>query len=445
MDFSTIFSSLGGGVFTLLAFVVVISVIVAIHEYGHYIVGRWSGIHADVFSLGFGKVLFSRVDSRGTKWQIAALPFGGYVKFRGDANAASGKDGEAMQGLSDEELRHTMHGAPLWARVATVAAGPIFNFALSILIFAGLAMTVGVEKTPLTVAEVIELPGGTGDLRAGDILRSVEGMSLESGDDLPDTFEALKTNASLLNYEITRDGVDMTVLGPQLQPALVSAVSPDSAAHEAGLKEGDVILSVDGTPISYFGQLIPIVEATQGAPMDLLVWRNGQELPFVLQAKRTDLPLADGGFETRWLIGISSRYAFTPANETTGPFEALKLGVTATERVITQSLSGMYHMIVGKISTCNISGPIGIAKVSGQAAQGGIDNFISFIAIISTAIGLMNLFPIPVLDGGHLVFYAYEAVTGKPPSDAWMRGLMTVGLGLVLSLMSLGIFTDLFC
>ncbi|AML52774.1 RIP metalloprotease RseP [Falsihalocynthiibacter arcticus] len=445
MDFSSIFSSLGGGVFTLIAFVVVISVIVAIHEYGHYIVGRWSGIYADVFSLGFGKVLFSRVDRHGTKWQVAALPFGGYVKFRGDADAASGKDGEAMVGLSDAELRHTMHGAPLWARTATVAAGPLFNFALSILIFAGLAMSVGVEKSPLTVGEVIELPAGTGDLRAGDVLLSVEGLSLDGSEGLRTTFDALKTNSALLSYEITRDGQEMTVLGPQLQPALVSAVSPDSAAYEAGLEEGDVILSINEEPISYFGQLIPIVEASAGAPLNLMVWRAGAEMPFVLNAQRRDLPTADGGFETRWLMGISGRYAFTPLNEAVGPVEGLTLGFNATKRVITQSLSGMYHMVAGKISTCNISGPIGIAKVSGQAAQGGISDFISFIAVISTAIGLMNLFPIPVLDGGHLVFYAYEAIFRKPPNDTWVRGLMTIGLGLILSLMALGLFTDLVC
>lgn len=445
MDISTIFSSLGGGVFTFVAFVVVISVIVAIHEYGHYIVGRWTGIYADVFSLGFGKVLFSRVDRHGTKWQVAALPFGGYVKFRGDANAASGKDGEAMVGLSDEELSHTMHGAPLWARTATVAAGPLFNFALSILIFAGLAMSVGVEKSPLTVGEIIELPAGTGDLRAGDVLLSVEGLSLEGLDGLRTTFDALKTNTALLSYEISRDGENMTVMGPQLQPALVSAVSPDSAAYDAGLEEGDVILSINEEPISYFGQLIPIVEASQGAPLNLVVWREGAEIPFVLSAKQIDLPAADGGFETRWLMGISGRYAFTPLNEAVGLVEGMKIGYTATKRVVTQSLSGIYHMVAGKISTCNISGPIGIAKVSGQAANAGVVDFIGLIAIISTAIGLMNLFPIPVLDGGHLVFYAYEAVFRKPPSDGWIRGLMTVGLGLILSLMALGIFTDLVC
>jgi len=153
LDIVGIFAQFGSVFGTLVAFVVALSVIVAIHEYGHYIVGRWSGIKADVFSLGFGPVLFSRFDKHGTKWQVAALPFGGYVKFAGDANAASGKDEEAMAEAAQdpEKLRHTMHGAPLWARAATVLAGPVFNFALSIIIFTAVGLNVGTPRDPLTV------------------------------------------------------------------------------------------------------------------------------------------------------------------------------------------------------------------------------------------------------------------------------------------------------
>ncbi|MEL6211656.1 MAG: site-2 protease family protein, partial [Pseudomonadota bacterium] len=158
----------GGLAWTLLAFVVALSIIVAIHEYGHYIVGRWSGIHADVFSIGFGPVSYSRVDKRGTRWQIAALPLGGYVKFAGDANAASGKDEEAMEeaAADPEALRRTMHGAPLWARAATVAAGPVFNFVLSIIVFAAVLMSAGQARDPLTVGELRPMPDAAAqDLR----------------------------------------------------------------------------------------------------------------------------------------------------------------------------------------------------------------------------------------------------------------------------------------
>ncbi len=160
MDITTLIPQFGGLIWTIAAFVLALSVIVAIHEYGHYIVGRWSGIHADVFSIGFGPVLYSRVDKRGTRWQFAALPFGGYVKFAGDANAASGKDEDAMAEIEDDpvKLRATMHGAPLWARAATVAAGPVFNFVLSIFVFAAVVLTDGVSRDPLTVGEMRPLP-----------------------------------------------------------------------------------------------------------------------------------------------------------------------------------------------------------------------------------------------------------------------------------------------
>ena len=167
----------GGLIWTLLAFVIALSVIVAIHEYGHYIVGRWSGIHADVFSLGFGPVIYSRFDKRGTKWQIAALPFGGYVKFAGDADAASGKDVAAMEAAEADpkRLRATMHGAPLWARAATVAAGPVFNFALSILVFAAIGLSVGVPRDPMTVGEMHPLPFEQNELVEGDEIVSIGG------------------------------------------------------------------------------------------------------------------------------------------------------------------------------------------------------------------------------------------------------------------------------
>ncbi|MGY9048488.1 MAG: site-2 protease family protein, partial [Rhodobacterales bacterium] len=167
MDMTTLIPQFGGVLWTLLAFVVALSVIVAIHEYGHYIVGRWSGIHAEVFSLGFGPVLFSRVDKRGTQWQFALLPFGGYVKFKGDSNPSGGTDQAKMSALSKEERRSTMNGAPLWARTATVAAGPMFNFMLSIVVFTGIFLLRGVVSEPLTVGELRPLPA-VQELQIGD-------------------------------------------------------------------------------------------------------------------------------------------------------------------------------------------------------------------------------------------------------------------------------------
>jgi regulator of sigma E protease len=170
----------GGLAFTLVAFIAALSIIVAIHEYGHYIVGRWSGIHAEVFSIGFGPVLFARTDRHGTKWQLAALPFGGYVKFLGDADAASGKDAAAIDALDVEERRRSMHGAPLWARSATVAAGPVFNFILSILIFASVLMIAGRPAEEPVVGTPAALPADMATLEAGDLITSIDGTPIET-------------------------------------------------------------------------------------------------------------------------------------------------------------------------------------------------------------------------------------------------------------------------
>ena len=433
----------------MLAFVVALSVIVAVHEYGHYIVGRWSGIHAEVFSLGFGPVLFSRVDKHGTRWQIAALPFGGYVKFLGDSNAASGRDDAAMQEAAEDPvaLRRTMHGAPLWARAATVAAGPVFNFVLSILVFTGIFMIRGVVSDPLTVGEIYDMPDAGYELQVGDEVLSVGGVTppdMEEGTDWEE-FRSQLPAESTLDYTVRRDGTEMTVDGPFPYPPLISSIAPRSAAMDIGLEAGDVITAVDGDPVFAFDQLKNAVESSDGRALQIDVWRDGETLEFALAPRRTDEPQADGGFATHWRIGVVSSMAFEPATETAGPGTAIQGAVSQTYAIVTGSLSGLWHMITGAISTCNISGPIGIAETSGAMASQGAQSFIWFIAVLSTAVGLLNLFPIPALDGGHLVFYAYEAVAGKPPSDRVLRLLMSLGIAAILTLMVFALGNDLFC
>ncbi|WP_299675014.1 RIP metalloprotease RseP [uncultured Roseobacter sp.] len=449
MDIFALIPQFGGLIWTIAAFVLALSVIVAIHEYGHYIVGRWSGIHADVFSIGFGPVLWSRVDRRGTQWQIAALPFGGYVKFAGDANAASGKDEEAMAAAEADpkRLRATMHGAPLWARAATVAAGPIFNFVLSIIVFAAVVATSGVSRDPLTVGDLRPLPVEARGLQVGDEVIGVNGVPVPSMEDAEAyaTFIDGLPLEPLLDYTVRREGSQRVVPGAYLLPPLVSGVSPQSAAMGAGLEVDDVIIAVDGDPIFAFDQLKERVEGGDGAPLALRVWRGGDEIDVTLTPKRVDEPQRDGGFVTQWRIGIAGGLAFEPATETPGIGEALASGVQQTGRIIEGSLSGLAHMITGAISTCNLSGPIGIAQTSGAMASQGAQSFIWFIAVLSTAVGLLNLFPVPALDGGHLVFYAYEAVAGKPPSDRALRVLMSIGLATVLTLMVFALANDIFC
>ncbi len=448
MDIAALIPAFGSTVWAIIFFVLALSIIVAIHEYGHYIVGRWTGIQADVFSLGFGPVLYSRVDKRGTRWQVAALPFGGYVKFAGDANAASGKDEDAMAKAEVDPvaLRRTMHGAPLWARSLTVAAGPVFNFALSILIFGAVILTSGVARDPLTVGVARDLPNAAQTLLPGDELLEIAGRpvpSMEESaygsflDDLP--------RSQVMEYKVRRDGEVQTIDGPYLLPPLVSSVAPRSAAIAAGLREGDVIVGVNGERVFAFDQLKEAVEGSEGAALDLVIWSDGTERASQLVPKRVDEPQPDGGFETYWRIGVVGGAAFEPATQALGIGAAISGGAAQTWRVITGSISGLGHMITGTISTCNLSGPIGIAQTSGAMASQGADSFIWFIAVLSTAVGLLNLFPIPALDGGHLVFYAYEAVVGRPPSDGALRILMTIGLALVLTLMVFALGNDLFC
>ncbi|WP_439523536.1 RIP metalloprotease RseP [Marivita sp.] len=446
MDIAALLPQFGSVIWTLLAFVIALSIIVAIHEYGHYIVGRWSGIDADVFSLGFGPVLYSRVDKRGTKWQFALLPLGGYVKFKGDGNASGGKDDAAMTGLSETERRRTMNGAPLWARAATVAAGPIFNFALSILIFTGVFMLRGEVTEPVQVGELRAVPAQN-ELQVGDQLVSIEGVDLppfgESGafqtflEDLPEQEH--------LDYTVLRNGEERVVQGPYVYPPVATQIIPLSAADDAGFRAGDIIISVDGTMIYAFDQLRMAVEGSEGATLDLEVWRDGESRILELTPRRTDEPQPDGTFKAAYRIGIVGGMFFEPATAYTGPISAFVSGVEQTGSIIRGSLSGLWYMITGAISTCNLSGPIGIAETSGSMASQGTASFIWFIAVLSTAVGLLNLFPIPVLDGGHLVFHAYEAVTGRPPSDKALRVLMAIGLTMLLSLMLFALSNDLFC
>ena len=444
MDILGLIPSFGGLLFTIAAFVVALSVIVAIHEYGHYIVGRWSGIHADVFSLGFGPVLFSKVDKRGTRWQFALIPLGGFVKFRGDANAASAPDADAVEGLNEDERRSTMQGAPLWARSATVAAGPVFNFILSILVFSIFALSQGVTSNPLTVDDLTELPFETIELRPGDEILSIGGLEIPDVDEFGTVTEALPRD-DFLPYEVRRDGQVTTVTAPHPMTTLIVAVQPRSAAIDSGLEAGDVITAIDGKAIVQFEDLREAVGASDGNVLMLDVWRDGAMQEFALAPKRMDIPLSEGGFETRWLIGISGGSYFSPQTETPGLLTAIGYGADQTVFIVKSSLSALYHISIGSISSCNLSGPIGIAETSADVASQGLVDFIWFIALLSTAVGLINLFPIPVLDGGHLVFHAWEAVSGKPPSDKALKAMMVTGLTVVLAFMLFALGNDIFC
>ena len=447
MDLTSILPAFGGLSYTLLAFIVSLSVIVFVHEFGHYIVGRWSGIKAEVFSLGFGPVLISRIDRRGTQWQFALIPFGGYVKFLGDKDAASTGGHQELDFLNTEDRRKSMHGAPLWARTATVAAGPLFNFILSIVIFSSIAFWQGQARDPLTVGSLYPVPYEHG-LKIDDVLLQINSVDVPSllDPEALSEFWGSMSDSDYYEYKVLRNKRVVSVEGPNLTLARVEQVVPRSAAADAGIKPGDVIFQINDTKILRFDELKAHVERSSGASLDLAIWREGHVVYLKLLPKRVDEPLEHGGFQTVWRIGIvGGQFFFAPKVTTLKARHALSFGAQNTWRIITGSVDGLYYIVTGAISSCNLSGVIGIAETSGQMARQGGESYIWFIALLSAAVGIVNLFPVPVLDGGHLVFFAYEGIVGRPPATQFLNGLMMVGFTLVITFMLFALANDILC
>ncbi|MEO8531673.1 MAG: site-2 protease family protein, partial [Deltaproteobacteria bacterium] len=302
----------GNPIVTGLLYLAVLLVIVFVHEMGHYLVGRWCGIKAKVFSLGIGKVLWSREDKHGTHWQIAALPLGGYVKFVGDGNAASAETGEAVE-LSPEERRHSLTYAPLWARFLTVLAGPVFNFIFAAIVFAIMMLVSGVSREPLTVGEIS--PRAPSGLMAGDVIVKIAGEAVPIDDQSWDDFyDSLPVNSADVSYDVLRNGNPLTVSAPHPLPALVAQVQPLSGARAAGVLDGDWIIAADGEPLPTFKSLMAHMDKSQGAPTVLTIRRIGaaEPLQITVQPKQNDVPQRDGSFERRWLLGVQGDLSFKP-------------------------------------------------------------------------------------------------------------------------------------
>jgi regulator of sigma E protease len=439
----SILSDFGGLVYTVVSFLLALAVIVAVHEYGHYIVGRWSGIKAEVFSLGFGPVVAtSRPDRHGTRWQIAAIPLGGFVRFKGDQDAASALPAGGQ--LSAAEARQTLAGAPIWARMLTVAAGPVFNFVLAFFIFVGLILSSGLAADRPIIGALYPMPTAQG-LMQGDEITAIEGQPTPDLATFFQVADGVPPKAEV-GYTVLRAGQTVQVTAPHPLPARADMVHLQSAAFDAGLRQGDVITQVNGQPIYAFSQLPALIEDSMGAPLDVQVWRpDGSVLNVLLAPNRRDLPTADGGFETRWMIGLSSGPIFDLQRRSAGLGEAAMLSFSQMGAVFEGTFSGLIHMIRGDISTCNLSGPVGLADTMGQAARSGLESFITMLAMVSLGVGILNLLPVPVLDGGHLVFFAVEAITRRKPNPRFVNMAVMVGLFLVTALTIFALGNDLTC
>ena len=361
-------------VLMLPAFLLVISLIVFIHEMGHYLVGRWSGIRIMAFSFGFGPELWGFTDRHGTRWKISADPLGGYVRFYGDADAASTPDFEALEELSPEEQAKTFTGAKLWKRAATVAAGPIANFLLAIVILSGIFMA----------------------------------------------------------------------YGKYVADPVVVQVTKGSAAETAGIIPGDVLVSIDGNKIETFDDIQRYVSIRPSIPMRLTVKRGGEDINVPLTPKLTEITDRFGNKIELGIIGIATdRNAsklrvvhFTPA-------EAVVEAVTETGHIVTGTFRYIGNIFAGRMKADQLGGPIAVAQAAGQVATLGIVALLHLAAVLSVSIGLLNLMPVPVLDGGHLMFYAVEALRGKPVGETAQGVLYRFGMFLVLSLMVFVTWNDI--
>ncbi|MDE2914984.1 MAG: RIP metalloprotease RseP [Paracoccaceae bacterium] len=464
---------LGFIVTSVVPFLFVISIVVFVHEFGHYIVGRWCGIAVEVFSIGLGPAIVSRTDGRGTRWQIAAIPVGGFVRFLDESSDSAIVDenglprrGEPRPSRPIQQARRgtvgqSFDGAPVGHRALTVAAGPIANIILSILLFAVLVSAEGVGTGDLRIGSVDDVPGHDFGIRQGDRILEIDGSPVSNladieaamflsadhdGDLATDVSAGTGTDPvsnSVIRYRLDRNGQVLNVVGDNPMPARVYRVDPLSPASRAGLKPGDLILTVGPLPVRTFRDLRMAVRAAGETAIDMQVQRDSERLTVVVLPERVDREIAPGEFEEQLVIGVRGAFAFRLETVSPGPLEALFRGVVATYRVVQLSVDGIYHIIAGNISPDNLQGPLGIAQISGELATTGFIDLLWWTAVISTAIGLLNLMPIPVLDGGHLVLFAYEAVAGRRPAGRVLGLVTRVGIVMLLCLMAFATYNDI--
>jgi regulator of sigma E protease len=440
-------AGLAGMVGVIVPFIVALAIIVAVHEYGHYIVGRWCGIGAEAFSIGFGKELYGWTDKRGTRWKISLLPLGGYVKFLGDADAASTvKDEEAWRRLNADQRAHSFHDASVGRRALTVLAGPFANFILAAVVFGVMALAAGAPSDEPVIGTVAEdaNPAFAEALRAGDRVTAVNGAAVPDFETLSRSL--LDSRGAPLDITLERNGETLTVSTVYAPPARVDGVVPGGPADEAGLAPGDRIVAIDGAPVDTFAGLQERVSAAGGEALSLTVARDGETFEATLTPRMTKAPDPETGAPTeRPLIGIQkSSTEVLPVIESVGPVAAMGVGVERTWRVLVLSVAGIWDVIRGAQAADEVlGGPIRIAELSGEAAAAGLSSFVGLVAILSASIGLINLFPVPILDGGHLVFYAIEAVRGRPLREKWQEIGNRIGFGLVLALMLFATVNDI--
>lgn len=371
-----VFSTEGFIVGTLVPFLFVLTVVVFVHEMGHYLVGRLCGIGVKAFSIGFGPEIAGFNDSHGTRWKLCAIPLGGYVKFVGDMNATSSPpDSEDMEALDEEERKVAFHTQPIWKRAATVFAGPLFNFLLTVAVFAVLFAT----------------------------------------------------------------------YGRYVSEPMVAQVTAGSPAQKAGILPGDRFVSVDGEKVESFADVQRLVSGRGGDTIVFVMLRDGKEVTVSAAPHLMEQEDALGNKIKVAVIGVvNDRELGQPRLVTYTPAGAFTAAVEETGYVIERTGQFLKRFVVGREDRCQLGGPVKIASMAGQAAKLGFEWLIQLVALLSVGIGVLNLLPIPPLDGGHLLFYGVEAVIRRPVSERTMEAVYRTGMILVLGFMVFVFWNDLF-
>ncbi len=538
----------------VITFVFVLSLLVFVHEMGHYLVGRWSGIRIMAFSIGFGPEIAGFTDRHGTRWKLSLIPLGGYVRFFGDEDASSKTDVDQLSAMTEEERAQSFAGAKLWKRAATVAAGPIANFLLAIAIFAvlfsvygrtvadpvvamvtrdGAAAEAGIEpgdrliaidgnkvttfdevqryvglRPGRTIVLTVDRDGQNRDFRivpklvedtdqfgnkmemgrigialvdpvvtavepagpaakagvqAGDRLIAVDGNNAATYYDIgryiaerpgKSIVLAVQRNGTIRDFTMTTETLadtdaagnkkDVGSIGIAPIDPLIASIGADSPAETAGLELGDRILSVDGREVGSIGEVQRYAAAHADKPVTLSVERNGQQRDVTVTPKKSEDTDVFGARVEIATIGIGDgQKPIRLRYEAYGPLRALSEGVKQTGSIVSGTFEYLGNVIGGYMKADQLGGPIRVAQLSGQMATLGLAAVLQFAAILSVSIGLLNLMPVPVLDGGHLMFYAIEAVRGKPLGARAQDIAFRIGFAMVLSLMVFATWNDI--
>jgi len=442
---------------TILATLVTLGILVTIHEWGHFWVARRCGVKVLRFSVGFGKALWSRTGKDGTVYAVAAIPLGGYVKMLDE------REGEVPAHLQNQAFNNK----PVLQRMAIVAAGPAVNLVFAVFAY-WVMFIVGTSTVVPVVGSVTNgSPAALAGLTAGEELVSIDGRSVRSWEDAnlalaarvgetgvvelttkrssvstPERFQLpLEAWQVELESESPLSAIGITPYRPNIRP-IIGQVVEGQAAEAGGMKAGDEVLTVNGQVVKAWSGLVSTIQVSANKVLDLTVVRNGQKISLsIIPRERT---ISTG--ELQGYIGAGVEPPVWPKgmlrNISYGPLEAIPVAVDKTWNMIALTLDSIWKMIEGVISVKNLSGPITIAKVAGASAASGFEPFISFLAYLSISLGVLNLLPIPVLDGGHLLYYTIELIRGKPVSERVQDIGLKMGMAVLLSLMTVAIVND---